>query len=311
MEARLGIGIGGTFTDLVLIESDGSVATHKVLSTPGDFGRAIVSGGRDLLEQRGEVRINDVVHGTTICSNAILEGKGARTGLITTRGFRDALEIGRMRYPRLYDLTWSKPPPLVPRRRRREVTERLDRDGQVVEPLDEVSVVGALQALLSGGIDSLAICLLHSCANGDHERRVREIAERLAPELPVSLSSEVLPEIGEYERTSTTVINAYLQPVVGGYLANLARSLAAVNVDAPVYVMQSNGGVMAANAASERPIHIVESGPAAGVIAAQHLARDCDLRDVIALDMGARLPTRRSSNPANCNAHRSSRSPAD
>jgi len=285
MEARLGIDIGGTFTDLVLVGSDGSVSTHKIPSTPDDFGRAIESGVRHLM-QRHEVRIRDVVHGTTVCSNAILEGKGARTGLITTRGFRDALEIGRMRYPRLYDLTWSKPPPLVPRRRRREVTERLDRDGKVVEPLDEASVVSAVRGLLSDGIESLAICLLHSYANADHERRVREIAEGLAPELPISISSEVLPEIGEYERTSTTVINAYLQPVVGGYLANLARSLGAVNVDAPVYVMQSNGGVMAASAASARPIHIVESGPAAGVIAAQHLAHACELRDVIALDMG-------------------------
>jgi N-methylhydantoinase A len=285
VEARLGVDIGGTFTDLVLVGSDGTVLTHKVLSTPDDFGRAIVTGVRDLLEQR-EARITEVVHGTTVCSNAILEGKGARTGLITTRGFRDALEIGRMRYPRLYDLTWSKPPPLVPRRRRREVTERVDRGGTVVEPLDEASVVEAVRALLSDGIESLAVCLLHSYVNGSHERRVREIAEHLAPEVPVSLSSEVLPEIGEYERTSTTVINAYLQPVVGGYLANLARSLASADVRAPVYVMQSNGGVMAASTASKRPIHLVESGPAAGVIAAQHLAQDCDLSDVIALDMG-------------------------
>jgi N-methylhydantoinase A len=285
VEARLGIDIGGTFTDLVLVGSDGSVLTHKVLSTPDDFGNAIISGVRDLLDQV-EAAIAEVVHGTTICSNTILEGKGARTGLITTRGFRDALEIGRMRYPRLYDLTWSKPAPLVPRRRRREVIERLDRDGAVVEPLDEASVVAAVRALLADGIESLAVCLLHSYAYDHHERRVREIAEHLAPEVPISLSSEVLPEIGEYERTSTTVINAYLQPIVGGYLENLARSLASVDVNAPVYVMQSNGGVMAASAASKRPIHIVESGPAAGVIAAQQVARDCDLSDVIALDMG-------------------------
>ena len=285
LEARLGIDIGGTFTDLVMVSTDGSVETRKVLSTPDDFGRAIVTGVRHLLDQN-HTRITDVVHGTTICSNAILEGKGARTGLITTRGFRDALEIGRMRYPRLYDLTWSKPPPLVPRRRRREVTERLHRDGGVVEPLDESSVVDAMRALLSDGIESLAVCLLHSYSNASHERRVRDIVEGMAPELPLSLSSEVLPEIGEYERTSTTVINAYLQPVVGGYLANLARSLASVDVDAPVYVMQSNGGVMAASAASRRPIHIVESGPAAGVIAAHRLARECSLSDVITLDMG-------------------------
>jgi N-methylhydantoinase A len=285
VDARLGIDIGGTFTDLVLVGSDGSIRTHKVLSTPNDFGDAIVSGVRDLLDG-AEVRIDEVVHGTTVCSNAILEGKGARTGLITTRGFRDALEIGRMRYPRLYDLTWSKPPPLVPRRQRREVVERLDRDGAVVEPLDETSVVEALQALLSQRIESLAVCLLHSYLDGSHERRVREIAEHLAPELPISLSCDVLPEIGEYERTSTTVINAYLRPVVGQYLTTLARGLDSVDVHAPVYVMQSNGGVMAAGIAAERPIHIVESGPAAGVIAAQQLARELNLSDVIALDMG-------------------------
>jgi N-methylhydantoinase A len=285
LEARLGIDIGGTFTDVVLVESNGTVTTRKVLSTPHDFGEAIVDGVRDLLGQR-EVRIREVVHGTTICSNAILEGKGARTGLLTTRGFRDALEIGRMRYPRLYDLTWSKPPPLVPRRRRREITERLDRDGAVVEPLDEASVVEAVRTLLSDDIESLAVSLLHSYVDGCHERRVREIAESIAPDLPISLSSEVLPEIGEYERTSTTVINAYLQPVVGGYLTSLTHRLASVGVHAPVYVMQSSGGVMAASTASKRPIHIVESGPAAGVIAAQHVAWECGLSDVIALDMG-------------------------
>ncbi len=285
MEARLGIDIGGTFTDLVLVGSNGTVMTHKVLSTPDDFGAAIAVGVRDLVDGR-DVHITEVVHGTTICSNAILEGKGARTGLVTTRGFRDALEIGRMRYPRLYDLTWSKPPPLIPRRRRREVSERLGSDGGVVERLDEASVVEAVQGLLSDDIESLAICLLHSYVDGCHERRVREIAERLAPDLPISLSSEVLPEIGEYERTSTTVINAYLQPVVRRYLASLTHSLASADVHAPVYVMQSNGGVMAASTASKHPIHIVESGPAAGVIAAQHLAGECGLSDVIALDMG-------------------------
>jgi N-methylhydantoinase A len=227
-----------------------------------------------------------VIHGTTVCSNAILEGKGARTGLLTTRGFRDTLEIGRMRYPRLYDLTWMKPLPLVERRRRREVVERLDRDGGVVEPLDETSVHQALQLLLQEDIESLAVCLLHSYANPQHEQRAREIVSRVAPDLPISLSCEVLPEIGEYERTSTTVINAYLQPVAGKYLAHLADDLGATGVHAPVRVMQSNGGSMSARAASLRPIHIVESGPAAGVIATLQLARECRVSDVIALDMG-------------------------
>jgi N-methylhydantoinase A len=285
---RLGIDIGGTFTDLVLIDPEGSVSTHKVLSTPGDYSRAIVTAIRDMASDgrlRSE-RLAEVIHGTTVCSNAILEGKGARTGLLTTRGFRDTLEIGRMRYPRLYDLTWMKPPPLVERRRRREVVERLDGDGGIVEPLDEASVQEALKLLLHEDVESLAVCLLHSYANPEHEQRVREIVATIAPELPISLSCEVLPEIGEYERTSTTVINAYLQPVAGTYLEHLADDLAATGVHAPVRVMQSNGGSMSARAASLRPIHIVESGPAAGVIAALQLARECGLSDVIALDMG-------------------------
>jgi N-methylhydantoinase A len=282
--SRLGIDIGGTFTDLVLIGADGSLATHKVLSTPDDYGRAIVDAVREMVAH--PERVEEVVHGTTVCSNAILEGKGARTGLITTRGFRDALEIGRMRYPRLYDLTWMKPPPLVERRRRREVAERLDSDGCVVEPVDEASVKAALHALAEDGIESLAVCLLHSYMNPQHEQRVGEIVANAAPELPISLSCEVLPEIGEYERMSTTVINAYLQPVVRSYLAGLGASLESTGLRAPIRVMQSNGGVMAARAATERPIHIVESGPAAGVIATLGLAQACNLPDVIALDMG-------------------------
>lgn len=285
---RLGVDIGGTFTDLVVIGADGSVVAHKVPSTPDDYGRAIVAAIRQLSGQ-GQIqpgRVGEVVHGTTVCSNAILEGKGARTGLITTRGFRDTLEIGRMRYPRLYDLTWMKPPPLVERRRRREVLERLDRDGCIVEPLDVASVQHAVQELLDDGVESLAVCLLHSYVNAQHEIRVGEIATELAPEMPISLSCDVLPEIGEYERMSTTVINAYLQPVVGGYLAGLADGLRSTGVHAPLRIMQSSGGVMAARAASERPIHIVESGPAAGVIAALALAHDRGLEDVIALDMG-------------------------
>jgi N-methylhydantoinase A len=284
----LGIDIGGTFTDLVLVGPDGSVVTHKVPSSPDDYGQAIVSALRDLAARRAlqPDLVTDIVHGTTVCSNAILEGKGARTGLITTRGFRDALEIGRMRYPRLYDLTWMKPTPLVERRRRREVIERLDRDGRVVEALDESSVLEAIRALTSDRIESLAVCLLHSYANPEHELAIRQLACDLAPGLPISLSCEVLPEIGEYERMSTTVINAYLQPVASRYLAGLSQSLGSLGLHAPVHVMQSSGGVMSAQAASERPIHIVESGPAAGVIATLDLAELCGLVNVIALDMG-------------------------
>jgi N-methylhydantoinase A len=285
---RLGVDIGGTFTDLVLVAEDGTVATHKLPSTPDDYGRAIGEGVAALLEQAnlpvGEAR--ELVHGTTVATNAILEGRGAPTGLITTRGFRDTLEIGRLRYPRLYDLRWRKPTPLVPRRWRQEVRGRLDPRGNEVEPLDEDSVRQAIAFLRDEGVASLAVVLLHAYANDAPERRVAAIARGVAPGLPISLSSDVLPEIGEYERTSTTVVNAYLQPVVGRYLHGVERRLEAVGLRAPVLVMQSSGGVMSARAAAEHPIHVVESGPAAGVIAAQQLGARLGMPDAVTLDMG-------------------------
>ena len=285
---RLGVDIGGTFTDLVLVAEDGTVATHKLPSTPDDYGRAIGEGVAALLEQAnlpvGEAR--ELVHGTTVATNAILEGRGAPTGLITTRGFRDTLEIGRLRYPRLYDLRWRKPTPLVPRRWRQEVRGRLDPRGNEVEPLDEDAVRQAIAFLRDEGVASLAVVLLHAYANDAPERRVAAIAREVAPGLPISLSSDVLPEIGEYERTSTTVVNAYLQPVVGRYLRGVERRLEAVGLRAPVLVMQSSGGVMSARAAAEHPIHVVESGPAAGVIAAQQLGARLGVPDAVTLDMG-------------------------
>jgi N-methylhydantoinase A len=285
---RIGVDIGGTFTDIVAIDSAGNIATKKVPSTPDDYGRAIVESIGQLIAQLDldPASVREVIHGTTVATNTILERKGAETGLLTTRGFRDALEIGRLRYPRMYDLTWSKPPPLIERRRRIEIIERLDRFGAVVTSFDAEAARAAVASLIADGIQSVAVCFLHSHVNPAHEELVRSIVEELAPDLPISLSSEVLPEIGEYERTSTTVINAYLQPVVSRYLASLAGGLARVGVAAPVSIMQSNGGIMSARAASERPIHIVESGPAAGVIAARNLARQIDRPNLITLDMG-------------------------
>lgn len=285
---RIGVDIGGTFTDLVVVGADGRVATRKISSTPDDYGRAILDGVTALLQGLAvdPSTVREILHGTTVATNAILERRGAPTGLLTTRGFRDTLEIGRLRYPRLYDLSWTRPTPLVERRWRVEVPERLDRAGQVVEPLDESAARRAIAFLLSEGAASLAISLLHSYANPSHERRLAEIVAEMAPDLPLSLSSDVLPEIGEYERTSTTVVNAYIRPVIGRYLARLEEGLAAAGLTAPVLVMQSSGGLMSAAAAAERPIHVVEPGPAAGVIAAQRLARQLDLPNVITLDMG-------------------------
>ncbi|MBI2939212.1 MAG: hydantoinase/oxoprolinase family protein [Chloroflexi bacterium] len=291
----MGIDIGGTFTDLVLTGPAGEVVVEKTPSTPHDYGQGIVVGLRALLGRAGLAGqdLGELVHGTTVATNAVLERKGARTGLLTTRGFRDILELRRLRMPRLYDLTREKPPPLVPRRGRHgglplrfEVDERLDHLGQVVRPLDEASVVRAIAGLVDQGVTSIAVCLLHSYANPAHEQRVGELIWERAPGVHVSLSSDVLPEIREYERTSTTAINAAIAPVVRGYLDSLASGLRELDVRAPLLLMQSNGGIMTARAATALPIHLIESGPAAGVVAALALGRQTGRRNLITLDMG-------------------------
>ena len=286
---RLGIDIGGTFTDIVLMSDDGTVVTQKVPSTPDDYARGILDGLAPLMNEIvNSHAITSIVHGTTVATNTILERKGAVTGLITTQGFRDVLEIGRLRYPRLYDLTWKKPPPLVPRRLRCEVAERIGADGDVVCPLDIEAARETIRWLLAQQVESLAVCLINAYTHPGHERQLGELIHELAPDLPVSLSCEVLPEIKEYERTSTTVINATLQPIVSHYLRGLSEKLADTleNPRLPLYIMQSNGGVMSATAAADRPIHIIESGPAAGVIAALTLSKHVGLANMLTLDMG-------------------------
>ncbi|TQF84170.1 hydantoinase/oxoprolinase family protein [Elioraea sp. Yellowstone] len=285
---RVGVDIGGTFTDIVLLGSDGTVHTRKISSSVDDYARAIVDGLAALLAETGIAghAIAEVRHGTTVASNAILEHKGARTALITTRGFRDVLEIRTLRMPRLYDIAWDKPPPLVERRLRRVVDERIDARGRVERPLDPVAAEAVVRALLDEGIEAIAICLLHAYANPAHETLLAGIVRRLAPDLPLSVSSEVLPEIKEYERTSTTVINAYVMPVVARYLRRLRSGLDRAGVPARLSLMQSNGGLMAAEAAAARPMHIIESGPAGGVIGAQAVARIHGLSDIITFDMG-------------------------
>src|SRR5499426_2890290 len=243
---RVGVDIGGTFTDIVFLDDEGRIHTKKVSSSVDDYARAIVDGLREVFEENrlsgGDV--SEVLHGTTVASNAILELKGARTGLITTRGFRDVLEIRRLRMPRLYDLTWEKPPTLVERRLRMEVTERIDARGSVQEPLDETDVGRALDRLLAQGIEALSVCLLNAWANPVHEQRIKAIVQQRAPGLPLCISSEVLPEIKEYERTSTTVINTYVLPIVRRYLATLRTGLDGIGVRGPLLIMQSNGGLM-------------------------------------------------------------------
>lgn len=286
MKYRAGIDIGGTFTDLVLMREDGALHAEKLLTTPDDFGRGIADGLAAALATIGAAPddVDVIVHGTTVATNAILEAKGARTGLITTAGFRDVLELRRLRIPEMYTLNWTKPPPLVPRRLRREVTEKTGPRGEVRIPLDETTVIAACERLARENVAAVAIAYLHSYANPDHEKRSAEIVrDIMGPDVFITCSSDILPEIREYERTSTTVINAYLGPILTAYFASLRRHLDSIGVAAPVRVMKSDGGVMSIGAAADKPAYLVESGPAAGVIGAARLAPE---GNNITLDMG-------------------------
>jgi N-methylhydantoinase A len=288
MGYRVGVDIGGTFTDIVLLGDDGEMVTRKVSSTVDNYACAITDGLVALFDDVGIERaaIGEVLHGTTVASNAILELKGARTGLITTKGFRDVLELRMLRMPKLYDLTWTKPPMLVERYLRLEVEERMTAAGEVETPLDRAEVERVVDRLVADGVEAISVCLLHSYANPSHEKMIKEIVTARAPGMVISISSEVLPEIKEYERTSTTVINSYVKPIVGRYLESLIADLNRIEVKAPLLLMQSNGGLTPAKAAAEMPVNIIESGPAAGVVGAQQLARRIGMSKVISFDMG-------------------------
>ncbi|MGE0852200.1 MAG: hydantoinase/oxoprolinase family protein [Hyphomicrobiaceae bacterium] len=285
---RVGVDIGGTFTDIVLLGDDGTVHTEKISSSVDNYARAIVEGLGHVLRDAGIApeALSELRHGTTVASNAILEHKGAKVGLITTKGFRDVLEIRTLRMPRLYDIAWEKPPPLVERYLRRVVDERVDARGHVERALDTADAEAQVDALLAEKVEAVAVCLINSFDNPAHELAIKEIVRRKAPGLPVCISYEVLPEIKEYERTSTTVINAYVIGIVGTYLAALRKSLDEARIKAPLLLMQSNGGLTTDKAAAERPIHIIESGPAGGVVGAQALARTIELGKIITFDMG-------------------------
>ena len=279
--------IGGTFTDIVLAH-DGRIQVHKTLSTPGDYSQAILDGLDVILADASVERdkVGLLLHATTIATNAILQRRGARTGLVTTRGFRDVLELGRMRRPVLYDLAWEKPEPLVGRHLRLEINERISSDGSVIVPLSAESVREVARRFAAENVESIAVCLLNAYRNPAHEREVAALLAEALPGVHLSISSDVLREIQEYERTSTTVINAYLQPVVESYLSALLGRLDVTSVRAPLLVMQSGGGLMPAQAAAQYPIHIVESGPAAGVIGGLHLSKMLGLENIITFDMG-------------------------
>ncbi|MEA2740181.1 MAG: N-methylhydantoinase, partial [Acetobacteraceae bacterium] len=270
---------------LVAISADGIVTTHKTASTPHDYGEGIIEGLRVLLADRpGPVA--DVLHATTVGSNTVLEGKGAKTALITTRGFRDILEIRDLRMPVLYDMGWTKPRALVERRLRLEVTEKMRPDGSVAVALDADSLGPVIAMLRSENVASVAICLLHSYANPAHERAVAQAVHDALPDIAISVSSDILPEIKEYPRTSTTVINAYVQPIVRAYITALDARLRALGIEAPLQLMQSNGGLASASFAADSPAHIIESGPAAGVVGGAALARRLEEPRIVTFDMG-------------------------
>ncbi|HEX2385333.1 MAG TPA: hydantoinase/oxoprolinase family protein, partial [Candidatus Binatia bacterium] len=271
---RIAVDIGGTFTDLVAVDGERQVYRSKSLTTPGDLSRAI----EECLKLAGldVAGAEFFVHGSTVTINAVLERKGARTGLITTQGFRDVYEIGRGNRPEGYNLFFKRPVPLVSRDLRLEVDERLYATGEILTPLDERSAAATIAALKTAGVESVAVCLLHSYANPIHERRTGELLREQFPEAYVSLSHEILREFREYERTSTTVLNAYVGPLVSRYLAALEKMLGAAGFRGTFRVMQSNGGVMSAETAKKIPVTMMESGPVAGVIAAAEIGESLD-----------------------------------
>src|SRR5215467_4687536 len=265
---RLAFDIGGTFTDFVLHDSaSGTMHSLKVPTTLREPGEAVIAGLQLLLEKTGVAgsAIDTVLHATTVATNAVLERQGAATGLITTAGFRDVLIIGRQKRYETYDLYIDKPAPLVSRRHTAEVIERVDPRGEVVTALDEASVDRAIDAMVAAGRETAAVSLLHAYARPEHERRIRARFAQRAPQIAVSISSDVSPKFREYERTSTTVTNAYVKPVMDRYLRGLEATLAQRGFRNELFVMQSNGGLISPDLAREFPVRIIESGPAAGI----------------------------------------------
>jgi N-methylhydantoinase A len=288
VDYRIGVDIGGTFTDVVFLSSGGHVLARKVASTPDDYSRAVLEAIDNGVKELGigPDSVSEVSHGFTVATNAIIENKGAKTALITTEGFRDVLELRRNRVPRLYDLYYEKPPALVTRQLRLEVRERLNFQGEVLRPLDNADVDKAVDRILEEEVEAVAVCLLHSYANPDHEQQIGQVIRQRAPDVILTLSSDLLPEMKEYERTSTTVINCYVRPVVERYLGRLIEGLQRMGISVPLVVMQSNGGLATSSIAMEKPVYCIESGPAAGVVGAYHLGSRLGLDDLMTLDMG-------------------------
>jgi N-methylhydantoinase A len=285
---RIGVDVGGTFTDIVFMTGKGKIFIKKILSTPDDYSRAI-NDGIKICFKDSEITADEVVeliHGCTVATNAILEQKGALIGLITTKGFRDILEIRRFRMPELYNVAWNKPAPLVRRQYRLEVSERVDTTGKVITPLDTDEAEKVIERLVSMGVEGIAVSLINCHVNPIHEKQIKEILSKKYPSLFFSLSSEIIPVMREYERTSEAVVNTYIKPVVVQYMQNLAEALKSLSIHAPVYIMESSGGMMSLEASCEKPVYIVECGPAAGVVGAAFLSKRIGIPNIICLDMG-------------------------
>ncbi len=285
--ARLAVDIGGTFTDLAL-EHDGRRVTIKVLTTQVAPEQGVIAGAREILRSSGVAAgdIGIVIHGTTLATNAVIERKGARTALLTTQGFRDVIAMGNESRYDQYDLNIVLPEPLVPRHLRLPVPERLDNEGNVLLPLDVGAVRALVPVLRRERVESIAVGLLHAFVNPAHERRVRDVLAEELPDIPVSLSSEVSPEMREWERFSTTVANAYVQPAMARYLRGLADGLREIGISGPLFLMLSGGGLTTIETACRLPIRLVESGPAGGAIFSASIARQCSIANVLSFDMG-------------------------
>jgi N-methylhydantoinase A len=285
----IGVDVGGTFTDFFAVNiTDARFVVHKTPSTPDNPAEAILQGLEALSESENipASEIDRLAHGTTVATNALIQRKGAPVALITTQGFRDLLEIGRQVRPKMYDLKADAPPPLVPRHRRFEVAERMTAQGTALIPLEDAAIDAAIDAVAETGAESCAVCLLFAFLNPEHERRIGErLAERL-PHVAVSLSSAVQPEFREFERFSTTTLNAYLQPIVGRYMRHLGGELAKRAPEARLGINQSSGGLMSIEKAADFPVRTALSGPAAGAVGAAHVAKQAGKPDVITLDMG-------------------------
>jgi len=286
---QIGIDVGGTFTDFALYNVDSQeLSIGKVLTTPADPSEAVLVGVEELVSSAGlaVADLTEAIHATTIATNTVIERKGAEAGLLTTKGFRDVLLIGRQKRWELYDNAIDKPQPVIPRRHIWEVQERLNYQGEVLTPLDKNGVVQAVEEMKAAGVKAVGICFLHSYANGIHEKQAAQLVRDIVPEILVSISSEVSPIYREYERASTTSLNAYLMPIVSDYIKRLSQGLSRRGFTRKLFIMQSNGGVATPEVVQQFPIRIIESGPAAGVLTAAQYTDVAENTNLISFDMG-------------------------